>query len=124
MPSVYDLLDVRYGAPTEQIEYPEGVTTAGVNDAIILRQDARRLSYTFWNLSANSITLRPGGPASATQGITLPSGSGVTVGYPDDLHMAALEWHAIATGAGSAFYLTTVRYQAVAGQTPSAGVVA
>lgn len=109
MPTVYDLLRARFGGQTESIENPEVAQSTNA-DAIFLRQDPRRVAFIVANLSANPIFIRPNAVAGAGAGITCPAGSLTTVAYPDDLHLAALEWHCVSPAGNSAMTYYAVRY--------------
>lgn len=118
MLTVYGLLDARFGGPTELVTNPEGVTTAGTTDQIYLRQDPRRVAFTLTNTSANTIYVQPQSPASTVSGILITAGGILSVAYPDDLHMAALEWHVYAS-TPSTFATYALLFQAVLGEVPT-----
>lgn len=118
MPTVYGLLDSRFGGATETIEDPE-VPQSTATDAIFVRQDPRRIVWVLSNTSANPIHVRPNAVASAAAGITVPSGGILTVGYPDDLHLAALEWHCVSPAGVSTMKVYATRFTEGNGQTPS-----
>jgi hypothetical protein len=100
--SVYDLITERIGVKVAQRIDPES-TTVTTTDAIIARRDPKRLALTIINLSVNTIYVRPNFAASSMSGMVLSPGGGfVNVSYPDDFALAAEEWHAIASGIGSA----------------------
>lgn len=106
--SVYDLIARQYGAKVA-IEDPTTNLSIGTSDLIILQNNPRRLSFVIINLSANVIYVRPRNVSSATTGIRLaPTGGSLAVNWSEDLHLPALEWHALASGATSAIYITSV----------------
>lgn len=103
-----DLVSERFGVRVRDTE-PAAIATVGTASAVLLRADSMRYAFTFINLSANNIFIRPKNTASATNGIRVdPNGGSVTVILEDDFTLASLEWQAIAAGAGSAFYLLAV----------------
>jgi len=107
--SVYELLERQYGV---KLDFEENPVTAsvGVTDAVILKNNPRRIALVIINLSANTVYIRPGVlAASATAGIVLiPSGGSVTLNCQEDFHLPALEWHAVASGAASAIYIAGI----------------
>ena len=118
MLTVYGLLDARFGGPTELVTNPEGITTAGTTDQIYLRQDPRRVAFTLTNTSANTIYVQPASPASTTSAILVTAGGILSVAYPDDLHLASMEWHVYAATA-STFATYALMFQAVIGEVPT-----
>lgn len=106
---VYKLIAERFGAAVEFVENPE-ITQADATARTFLRQDPTRVAFTITNLSANVIYVRPGANPSSTVGLTLQAGSSLTVQFPEDLHMAALEWRVIDAAGGSAIYTVAVRF--------------
>ena len=117
MLTVYGLLDARFGGPTELVTNPEGVVSATTTDQIYLRQDPRRVAFTLTNTSANTIYVQPASPASTTSAILVTAGGILSVAYPDDLHLAAMEWHVYAATASS-FATYALMFQAVMGEVP------
>lgn len=115
--TVYELIDERFGGHTEAAENPN-VAQSTATDAIFLRQEPRRIAFTLCNLSVNPIFIRPNGVASAAAGILCPASSLTAIGYPDDLHMAALEWHVVSPAGASAMSVFEVRYTQEPGQLP------
>ena len=106
--SIYDLIENQYNLIITTEENPL-VTSVGVTDVIVLGNNPRRLSFALINLSANTLYVRPMAPASATAGIVLVSGGGsLTMDWTTDGLLPSLEWHALATGAGSAIYIMSV----------------
>lgn len=118
MLTVYGLLDARFGGPTELVTNPEGVVTATTTDQIYLRQDPRRIAFTLTNTSANTIYVQPASPASTTSAILVTAGGILSVAYPDDLHLASMEWHVYAAAA-STFATYALMFQAVMGEVPT-----
>lgn len=106
---VYSLIAERFGARTEVFELPVALD-ADTTAKQLLRQDPRRLAFTLVNLSANIVFIAPDPAVSSTRGIRLTAGSSVSLGFPDDLHMAALEWFVAADVDNSAIYCIGVRF--------------
>jgi len=106
--SVYDLISMEYGCAVS-IEDPTTNLSIGVADLIIAQNSPRRVALVIINLSANVVYVKPGSPATTTSGIRLaPAGGSVSLNFKSDFHLPALEWHAIASGAASAIYITSV----------------
>jgi hypothetical protein len=102
--SVYELLSNTYGV-TLMIEDNPEVTEVGEFDVIIFKNNPRRIGLVVMNLSTNGIYVRPQMEASATAGIALVAGGGsLSMNCIEDFHLPALEWHAVASGGGSAIY--------------------
>ena len=118
MLTVYGLLDARFGGPTELVTNPEGIISATTTDQIYLRQDPRRVAFTLTNTSANTIYVQPQSPATTASAIIVTAGAILSVAYPDDLHLAALEWHVYAASASS-FATYALMFQAVMGEVPT-----
>lgn len=118
MLTVYGLLDARFGGPTELVTNPELVTSATTTDQIFLRQDPRRIAFTLTNTSVNTIYVSPVTPASTTGSILITAGGILSVAYPDDLHLASVEWHVYAASASS-FATFALMFQAVIGEVPT-----
>ena len=118
MLTVYGLLDARFGGPTELVTNPEGIISATTTDQIYLRQDPRRVAFTLTNTSANTIYVQPQSPATTASAIIVTAGGILNVAYPDDLHLAALEWHVYAASASS-FATYALMFQAVMGEVPT-----
>lgn len=117
MPTVQDLIDARFGASTE-VE-PLAAQSAAVADAIMLQQNPRRIAFTLSNTSVNAIRIRRGAPVSNAANISIPAGGILTVGYPDDLNLAAYEWHVDAPAGASTFDLLAVQFSQEPGQQPT-----
>jgi len=106
--SVYELLARQYGADVS-VEDPTTNLSIGTTDLIIAQNNPRRVAMVVINLSANVLYLKPGNPATTTSGIRLgAAGGSLSVNWTTDLHLPSLEWHAIASGAASAIYITSV----------------
>ena len=106
--SVYELISNEFGADVAADD-PTTNLSIGTADLIIAQNNPRRLALVIINLSANVVYVKPGSPAATTSGIRLaPSGGSVSMDWRNDLHLPSLEWHAIASGAGSAIYITSV----------------
>ncbi|MAH48062.1 hypothetical protein CMI37_19725 [Candidatus Pacearchaeota archaeon] len=106
--SVYDLIEKIYDAKVS-VEDPTTNLSIGTSDLIIAQTNPRRIALVIVNLSSNIVYIKPKAPASSTSGIRLaPSGGSVSMNFTTDLHLPAQEWHAIASGAGSAIYITSV----------------
>jgi len=102
--SVYELLSNTYGV-TLMIEDNPEVSQVGTTDVVILKNNPRRIGLVIINLSANAIYVRPQMTASATAGIGLVAGGGsLSMNCIEDFHLPSLEWHAVASAAGSAIY--------------------
>ena len=102
--SVYELLANTYGV-TLMIEDNPEVSQVDTTDVVILKNNPRRIGMVVINLSANSVYIRPQMTASANAGIALvASGGSVSMNCIEDFHLPSLEWHAVASGAGSAIY--------------------
>jgi hypothetical protein len=100
-----EYLQGHIGAPVEARASAAG-STLDTASAQILRQDPRRIGFTFVNLSANEMYVTPVGAASATNGIRVgPSGGSVNVQADDDGEMSAWEWVGIATAAASNYFI-------------------
>ena len=107
--SVYDLISNQYGAQVA-VNDPTDNLSISTADLIIAKNDPKRIALIIINLSTNVIYVKPKEQASATSGIRLaPSGGSVSMNWTTDLHLPAQEWHAIASGASSAIYITSVR---------------
>lgn len=118
MADVYELLATRFGGKTEALTN-EMIPQSTNADQIFLGQQPRRLAFTVINLSANPVFIRPNAVASAAAGISCPAGTITTIGYPDDLHLAALEWHMVSPAGNSAVTYIAVQYTEDAGAIPS-----
>jgi len=106
--SVYELIAKEYGISIA-IEDPSINLSIGTTSLIIAQNNPRRLGLVIINLSTNVLYVKPGGSATTTSGIRLAaSGGSVSVNFITDLHLPALEWQAIASGAASAIYITSV----------------
>lgn len=81
--------------------------TVGVASAVLLRENPNRVAWSLTNLdAANVIYVAPMGAASATRGIRIgPAGGGLDLVWRDDLEAVGYEWQAIATGAGTPYFL-------------------
>ena len=101
--SVYELVEARLG-----IRLDFAVTnskTIGTSSEVIAKNNPGRTNLTIVNLSNNTLYLSPLDTASSTNGILLGSGGGsLALNYWDDLIQPTLEWHAIASGSGSAVF--------------------
>ena len=102
--SVYELVEARLG-----IHLDFAITnskTIGTASEIIAKNNPGRTNLTIVNLSSNTLYLSPLDTASTTNGILLGSGGGsLALNYWDDLIQPTLEWHAIASGSGSAVFV-------------------
>lgn len=106
--SVYDLISKQYGAKVS-VEDPTTNLSIGTTDLIIAQNNPRRIALVVVNLSANTLYLKPKAPATTTNGIILiANGGSMSLNFLEDLHLPAQEWHAIASGAASAIYVTSV----------------
>jgi len=106
--SVYELIAKEYGAEVSA-EDPADNLSIGVADLIICRNNPRRVALVIINLSVNVVYVKPGSIATTTSGIRLgAAGGSVSLNWQSDLHLPSLEWHAIASGAASAIYMTSV----------------
>jgi len=107
--SVYELIAKEYRADVTAEDLTTNLSI-GTSDLIIAQNDPKRLALIVVNLSANILYLRPFNVAAATAGIRLaPSGGAMTLDWKTDFHLPAIEWHAVASGAASAIYVTSVR---------------
>jgi len=104
--SVYDLLRSRFGVDVDAGEnFP--LSSVGTTAVVIAKNNPRRLSLVVINLSANTLYVRPQGIPTSSAGILLsPNGGSLSVSVDEDMHLASLEWQAVASGAGSAIYVT------------------
>jgi len=102
--SVYELVEARLG-----IKLDFAVTnskTIGTASEVIAKNNPGRTNLTIVNLSSNTLYLSPLDTASATNGILLGSGGGsLALNFWDDLIQPTLEWHALASGSGSAVFV-------------------
>ena len=106
--SVYDLISNEYNVLVSAAD-PTVNLSVGTSDVIIAKNNPRRLSLVIINLSTNVVYVKPGGIATTTSGIRLtPSGGSVSLNWRSDMHLPSLEWHAIASGAASTIYITSV----------------
>ena len=108
--NIYDLLRREYGTEFIPSFSDALIATVGATSAQLLRQDGSRIGFVFVNLSANTIFIRPREAATTSAGIRVDSGGGsiVTI-WKDDGPLPALDWHAIASGAASAFFFMALR---------------
>ena len=105
---LHELVDDRFGVRVRETE-PALIAVVGTTSEVLLRPNTQRYAFTFVNLSANNIFLRPKNAAAATAGIRVdPNGGAITVLMEDDFTLPGVEWQAIASGGGSAFYLLAV----------------
>ena len=102
--SVYQLVEVRLGL---RLDFAiSAAKTIGTTDEVIAQNNPGRTNLTIINLSLNTLYLAPLRPASSTNGILLGAGGGsLALNYNDDLIQPALEWHAVASGSGSAVFV-------------------
>ena len=107
--SAYELLANQFGLALDFEENPV-VSSVGVTDLVLVKNNPRRIALVIINLSGNTLYVRPGSsPASATAGMVLVSGGGsLTMDVTSDFILPAREWHAVATGAASAVYVMGV----------------
>lgn len=81
----------------------------GAASALVVPRNPERVFLIILNLSANDVFVRPNRPAASTAGIRLdPNGGGFTVNVDQDATLPTVEWHAIATAAGSQLYFMEV----------------
>jgi hypothetical protein len=104
--SVREQIAKRLGVEIAERQNPL-VASVGVADVTIARNDPGRVSLTIINLSANTIYVRPVNPATIAAGILLSANGGsLTVSMDEDFMLPTYEWHAIATAALSAIFVT------------------
>ncbi len=98
----------KYGTKIVPVENPLSIDNIDIADKVILRNDPGRFSFTFINLSANDMYLRPSNAPTSTNGIYLAANGGeLSVSADEDFELVTREWHAIASADNSAFYLLT-----------------
>jgi hypothetical protein len=115
--NVREFLQARYGVPLVSRESAAG-STAGLASAQLMRQDGRRLGFTYYNLSAGDWHyVRPSGlPVTATFGFAAgPGGGGVNFSALDDGEMVSYEWQVISTGALSPYYFVETLLEVLPG---------
>ena len=106
--SIFDLIREKFGGNARFVE--GGVTsTVGVASALILRDNPQRVAALIVNHSANQVNVRSRSEATLTSGVRLNANGGTLIlNWEDDLILPALDWFAIAGGAGSAIYIGEV----------------
>lgn len=101
-----EFLAKRYGGLLREIETTPSV---GIAAGLLIGFNAERVSVVFVNLSANNVFIGPKADVSATKGLqVLPSGGAIAINVEEDGTLPTNEWHAIASGAGSAMYVLEV----------------
>ena len=99
------LLKKQLGVTTYERISAAGVTV-GVAASRVVRQNPNRVAFVFVNLSVNSIYISPIITPSATRGIRVgPSGGLLRVVWDEDFSLTGYEWNAIASAAGSEYFL-------------------
>ena len=99
-----DMVEALFGIKTTERENPV-TATVGLTAARILTNNPRRVSFTLFNLSVNTIYLSLTAAVAATRGFRIaPNGGSLIVAYDRDFTLVCREWYAIATGANSAIY--------------------
>lgn len=101
---VSQLLAQEYGIATEPVFGGELAQLTNA-DAILMRQDPTCIAWTFINLGAAAVFLRPMGVASAAAGVQVAPGGLLSLGWRDDNRLPSLEWHAVSPGGNQNFYL-------------------
>lgn len=99
-----DLISQQLGVRTQPRVNPE-VSSVGVADVAVLRNNPNRVAFIFVNLGANDVFLVPAlaGLASSTNGIRCAAnGGGAAANWRDDFNIVGVEWHAIAPNGASA----------------------
>lgn len=105
--AVLDFLAKEFGG---EVEYADETKTVGTTAAEVAGGDGERPALLFINLSANTIYVAPTPSVSTTRGIYLgANGGSVSMVVRDDLILPALQWHAVASAAGSSLYVIRVR---------------
>lgn len=103
--SQQDLIAKLYGIRTTPTINPE-TATVGTTVVKVLNTNPRRFSFTIINLSNNIVYVGPVNTVSSTAGILLaPNGGQLSLNYAEDLELAANEWFAVASAAGSTVYV-------------------
>jgi len=102
--SLYELVEARLGL---RLDFKISASkTIGTASEIIAQNNPGRTNLTIVNLSSNTLYVAPLNTASSTNGILLgAAGGSLALNYNDDLIQPALEWHAIASGSGSAVFV-------------------
>jgi hypothetical protein len=104
--SVKEQLEKRLGVQIAERQNPL-VASVGITDVTIARNDPGRVGLTIINLSANNVYVRPVSAATTTAGILLSANGGsLTVSMDEDYMLPTYEWHAIASAAASAIFVT------------------
>lgn len=100
---VYELIAREYGI--ELAETVDGIATvAAATPVMILRQNPRRVAFTFQNLSANPLgILNAVNIVAATRQFTVAAGGVATFNWKEDLDLPAYEWWVLGTAAAEAF---------------------
>lgn len=108
---IYELMDEMFGCKTDNIFNPELASLTNV-DAIVLRQDPRRIAFNIANLGAATIFVNPTNPASATAGFPIAPGGVLGFTVRDDYALPAIEWHIVSPGGNQSYLCTVVQIRA------------
>lgn len=106
---IYELLAQQFGGPTETIENPDLATLANNTAEMMLRQDPRRVAWSFINLGAATVFIRPSRAPATTAGIAVAPGGSVSVTARDDFALPALEWWAISPSGAQSYSVFATR---------------
>lgn len=103
-----DLLRDRFHVKTRELINPV-IAAVGVAAIPVIRNNPDRLGFVFINLSANIVYISPAPGVLATAGIRLDANGGmVSMVWDEDFELVSHEWYGIATGAGSAIFVSEI----------------
>jgi len=101
-----DLLKQRFGIQTRNVENPL-VAAVGVAAIPILLNEPDRVGFIVINLSANVLYISPLPTVAAAAGIRIDANGGWrSFAWDEDFELCSHDWYGIATGAGSAIFIT------------------
>jgi hypothetical protein len=106
--SIFNLIEDEFHTSFLERENPEG-TSVGTTSALMLRSNANRVAFYLINLSVNTIYVRPTLAASSSEGIFVAGNGGFFItNWRDDFTLPSKDWHIVASGAGSNYYLIEI----------------
>lgn len=92
MPSLHELIDLRFGVRTRSRDNPEN-TAMTTTSQLIARNDSSRLALNIVNLGQQIVNIRNQTAPSATVGYVIgPNGGSLTLHMDEDYHMVGHDW--------------------------------